>query len=111
MAPAVDRVAAFLSAVAVDDPRVPLVSGTSAEPLTTGDEVVRALVDGVLAPVRWREVQLRLAALDVTDVVEVGPGGVLAGLARRTVPDLTVHAVAEPADVAAVADRLQVAAG
>jgi [acyl-carrier-protein] S-malonyltransferase len=106
MAGAVERVAAASTHLLLEDPTVPLVSGTSAEPLHTGAAIRQALVDGILAPVRWREVQHRLAELGVEELVEVGPGGVLAGLARRAAPDMRVHTVASPSDVDAVADVL-----
>ncbi|MFA9444849.1 ACP S-malonyltransferase [Egicoccus sp. AB-alg6-2] len=105
MAPAVDDLAAALADVELRDPRVPLVTGTTTDVLRDGDAIGRALVAGVLAPVRWRELQARLAELGVEDLVEVGPGGVLAGLAKRSVPDLRVHTVSAPEDVVAVADR------
>lgn len=106
MAPAVPELATVLQRMVVRDPQVPLVSGTSARPLRSGAEVSAALVDGILAPVRWRDVQARLAELGVTDLLEVGPGGVLAGLAKRSVPDLTVHTVASPEDLDPVVDAL-----
>lgn len=99
-----------LTRVPSRDPRVPLVSGVDARPRTTATEVVDALLAGLLRPVRWREVQARLAAEGTTHLVEVGPGGVLAGLARRTVPDLEVRTVATPADAADLATELLAAA-
>lgn len=102
MTSAVTPLAAALDRVAAADPVVPLVTGVGAETLTDARGILGALLAGMLAPVRWREVQFALARAGVTDVVEVGPGGVLAGLARRTVPDLRVHQVATPED----ADRL-----
>jgi [acyl-carrier-protein] S-malonyltransferase len=110
MAAAVERVAAASTHLLLEDPTVPLVSGTSAEPLRTGAAIRQALVDGILAPVRWREVQRRLGELGVEELVEVGPGGVLAGLARRAAPEMRVHTVASPSDVDAVADVLAFAA-
>jgi [acyl-carrier-protein] S-malonyltransferase len=104
MAPAVERVAASVASLEVRDPAVPVVSGTSARALTTGASIAAALVDGILSPVRWREVQATLAGLGVRHLVEVGPGGVLAGLAKRTVPDLEVRTVAGPDDLQGVAD-------
>jgi [acyl-carrier-protein] S-malonyltransferase len=106
MSPAVETVAATLEDLELRDPSVPLVTGTLVEPLRSGTAIGRALVDGILAPVRWREVQQRLVDLGVEQVVEVGPGGVLAGLARRAAPELRVHTVTTPTDVAAVADEL-----
>lgn len=102
MAPAVDVVARAVEGLAAADPAVPLVSGTSARALRTGDEVTEAIVAGILSPVRWREVQGTLADLGVQRLVEVGPGGVLTGLAKRTVPDLEVASVATPDDLDAL---------
>ena len=106
MATAVEPVRAAVAAEVAADPVVPLVSGAVVRPLRTAAEVVAALVDGILAPVRWREVQLHLAAAGVTDLIEVGPGRVLAGLAKRTVPDLRVHPAGTPDEVRAVVDAL-----
>jgi [acyl-carrier-protein] S-malonyltransferase len=99
MAPAVDAVRDAIAALELAEPRVPLVSGSTASPLHDAGAIGDALVAGILSPVRWREVQLQLEAMGVTDLVEVGPGGVLAGLAKRTVPELTVHTIAGPDDL------------
>ncbi len=106
MAPAVDPVASVVAGLEVADPGPTFVSGSTAAPLSDGDAVAAALVDGILAPVRWREVQERFAQLGVTRLVEAGPGGVLAGLAKRALPDVEVHKVEGPADVDAVAQAL-----
>ena len=106
MAPAVDPVRAILDDAPVTDPSIPVVSGSTAREIDRADPLTQALVAGILSPVRWREVQQRLDELGVTELVEVGPGGVLAGLAKRTVPDLTVHTVATPEDLGAVVAAL-----
>ena len=99
MAPAVVRVDTALRHVEVRDPVVPVVSGIDGLPRTSGDAVARALVDGILSPVRWIDVQQALVADEVELLVEVGPGGVLAGCAKRSVPDLACVSVAAPEDV------------
>lgn len=99
MTPAVVALTAALQWVPARDPRVPLVSGLDAGVRRTGSAVTRGLVDGLLAPVRWVDVQHALVAAGVRLVLEVGPGGVLRGLARRTVPELEVLGVATPDDV------------
>jgi [acyl-carrier-protein] S-malonyltransferase len=96
MASAVGPVRDAAAAETPVDPAVPVVSGSLVRVLRTAAEVVASLVDGILAPVRWREVQLLLERQGVTDLVEVGPGRVLAGLAKRTVPGLRVHSAATP---------------
>ena len=107
MTDAVGPVAELLDTLPVIDATVPIVSGTEAAPLQRADEVRTALVAGILAPVRWREVQVRLRDLGITDLVEIGPGGVLAGLAKRTIPEVSVHTVATPDDLRPVATALE----
>lgn len=99
MTPALVRVDTFLKRTPVHDPQLDLVTGTTAEVVTTAAGVQRALVEGILSPVRWRAVQERLVSMGVRTVVEVGPGGVLRGLARRAMPDVEVLAVETPDDV------------
>lgn len=87
-------------------PTAPVVANTDAaphhDPAGWPDRLTRHLVE----PVRWRETQLALAGLGATTFVEVGPGRVLAGLAKRTVPDVTVHNVATPDDLDALVEAL-----
>ena len=105
MTPAVAVLADALACATLTDPAVSVVSGIDGRVRDTAAGVRDALVHGVTAPVRWVDVQHRLASLaDV--VVEVGPGGVLARCLRRTVPDLPVLTAATPDDVAAVRERL-----
>jgi [acyl-carrier-protein] S-malonyltransferase len=66
------------------------------------DQLTRHLVE----PVRWRECQRTLAAMGVDTLVELGPGRVLAGLARRTLPEVRVLNIAKPTDVADAAGQL-----
>ncbi len=106
MASAVEPVARALAAAETRDPAVPIVCGSTGAAVETAEGVVAALVDGILSPVRWRDVQATLRARGVTDLVEVGPGGVLAGLARRALPDVTVHTVQTPDDLDTVAHAL-----
>lgn len=101
MAPAVVAVDTLLRRLDVRAPKVPVVSGIDGLPRTSGAAVTRALVDGILAPVRWIDVQQTLQADQVDLLVEVGPGGVLSGCAKRTIPDIPRVSVASPDDVEA----------
>lgn len=111
MSSAVDAVRSAFAAEPSSDPVVPFVSASRARILSTAAEAVGSLIDGVLAAVRWRDVQLLLERKGVTDLVEVGPGRVLAGIAKRTVPALRVHTVDVPDAVGPVLERLRALAG
>ena len=94
MEPARPRLEAALAAVTWHTPRVPVWQAETTRPYD-GD-ATPALSRQLTAPVRWRHL---LERLDVDRVVEVGPGGVLTGLAKRTRPDLPALSVASPADL------------
>jgi [acyl-carrier-protein] S-malonyltransferase len=85
MAGAVPEFAAALDRVEIDSPRVTVLSAVTAEPF---DDVRRRLVEALTMPVRWRETLLALHARGAEKFVEVGPGKVLTGLAKRTLPDV-----------------------
>ena len=111
MAPAVPAVEAAFARESAADPSVPIVSASRARIVRTASDAVASLVGGLLGSVRWRDVQLLLERRGVTDLIEVGPGRVLAGIAKRTVPSLRVHTADVPDAVAAVLERFAGAAG
>ncbi len=75
---------------------VPVISNGDARPHTDPEGWPRRLVDHLVRPVRWRQSVEMLVALGATELVEVGPGDILAGLARRIVPGVAVRGVALP---------------
>jgi [acyl-carrier-protein] S-malonyltransferase len=89
----------FLESLAFQEAGAPVVANTDAlghtDPHCWPDQLTRHLVE----PVRWRESQRTLAASGATTFIEVGPGRILAGLAKRTVPDVTVLNVTTPDDL------------
>jgi [acyl-carrier-protein] S-malonyltransferase len=108
MKPAEDRLAPELRALPVQTPRVPIVANVDAELKRDGASAIEALVRQVSAPVRWEDVIRRLASEGVTTYVEVGPGTVLSGLARKIHKDSKVFNFAGPDDLAALEQGLRV---
>lgn len=95
-----------LAATAFVDTVVPVVANTDARPHTAGADWPDQLARHLTEPVRWVDSQLALVGLGATTLVEVGPGAALAGMAKRTVPDVAVLNVATPADLPAALERL-----
>jgi [acyl-carrier-protein] S-malonyltransferase len=92
MAPAVAPFRAALDDVELGEPRFTVFSCASAQPFAdVRDELARALI----RPVRWRETFAALHAAGAARFVEVGPGKVLARLAKRIVPGTKVETPAE----------------
>ncbi|MDQ1613533.1 MAG: [acyl-carrier-protein] S-malonyltransferase [Pyrinomonadaceae bacterium] len=106
MQPAQDRLSADLEQVEFADLRVPLVCNVDAIAISSGDEARQSLVRQVSSPVRWLESVQFLATAGVETFVEVGPGKVLAGLVRQTLPDARCLNVADASSLEAAATAL-----
>jgi [acyl-carrier-protein] S-malonyltransferase len=83
MKPAADRLAVDLDAVAISDPRVPLVNNADAAVVRTADAARDGLKRQVTSPVRWTDSMLALRREGADIFVEAGPGKVLSGLMRQ----------------------------
>jgi [acyl-carrier-protein] S-malonyltransferase len=85
MAGARPRLEAALAEIDVRAPSVAVVSSITTQPF---DDVRARLADALTLPVRWRETLLALRTQGIERFVETGPGTVLTGLVKRTVPDV-----------------------
>ncbi|MFO1127127.1 MAG: ACP S-malonyltransferase [Rhodospirillales bacterium] len=101
MAPVADVMAEALAAVDVHAPRLPLVSNVTADEVTDPDDIRSLLVRQVTGMVRWRESVLYMRSQGVRELVEIGAGKVLSGLARRIDRSLSGTAVGTRADIGA----------
>jgi [acyl-carrier-protein] S-malonyltransferase len=101
MEPARAAFATFLEGVAFARPRLTVFTNTTGGPVAEPAEIRDALVRQVVSPVLWEDCVRHAAAAGAAQFWELGPGGVLAGLARRTNRDWPVRSFAEWADFAA----------
>lgn len=99
--------AAHLDATPFASPAAPVVSNGDARPYADADAWRERLAEHLVSPVRWRSSMETLTELGADSFVEVGPGRVLTGLARRTVPDISLHAVGAPDDVPILVEVFQ----
>ena len=107
MAPAVDELRAAASAVTPGGPTVALLSNADGTVVADGSDALARIVAQVANPVRWDLCCATLLELGVTGLLEVAPGGVLTGLARRTLPGVETVAVKTPADLDAARDLVR----
>lgn len=97
MKPVQEEMARAMADTPFRDARVPLASNASGRLVRTADEVRDALVAQIASPVRWVDCVRALAAEGCTELWELGPGRVLAGLVRQIEPELVVTPVDAPA--------------
>ncbi len=103
MEPPAREFAAALAAAPLRDPAFPVVANATAEPVRDAATARARLAEQLTSPVRWVEGVQRLAALGGAGMrfVEIGPGNVLSGLARRIVPGAETLALGTAGEVTA----------
>lgn len=104
MAPASDDLMVSLKEADFSAPGFPVWGNADAAPVVNPAD---ALHRQLTSPVRFAESLAAMAAAGIDTFVHVGPGDVTAGLAKRTVPEATVHVVATLDDVSDVASAVQ----
>lgn len=90
---------AALDSVAFNPLQVPIISNVSAELVDDTDVIKQNLVTQICGTVRWRETMDKMAAMGISELVEIGSGRVLAGLAKKSPHEFTVHNIASMEDL------------
>lgn len=106
MAPAADAMAEALAMTPIAAPSIPLIANVTAKPVTDPQAIPGLLVQQVTGMVRWRETVEALAQFGVTEIVELGAGKVLAGLAKRISKDVSAQSIGAPAELDAFISAL-----
>jgi [acyl-carrier-protein] S-malonyltransferase len=99
MESAYEKLAAALQHVSIQPPRFPVISNVTGLEVKAPIEIRRTLQDQVTGTVRWLDCMERLVSLGCDFFVELGPGGVLAGLLRRIRKDVDVVSVSNTESV------------
>jgi len=106
MKPAREKMEPVLRAMHFADPAYPCVANVTAKPVTTGSEARELLVTQVDTPVRWRETLEFFKDQGVEALVEIGPGAVLSGLAKRVSKEWKLLNVENPQTLEATVKAL-----
>ncbi len=93
MQDAADQFLAVLNSVSFSDAQIPVISNVDPTPTTDQQELKKRLTQQMTSSVRWREIMLQFSQLEVTNIIEVGPGKVLSGLIKRTCREIKLEAI------------------
>ena len=104
MKPAADKLADALVAIKFSEPQIKVINNVDVAAPVTADAIKDALVRQLYCPVRWSETVEAMAADGITQLIEVGPGKVLTGLAKRINRSLSAKVANDPASVAALSE-------
>jgi len=100
MEPARAAFESFLGPIPFARPRFTVLSNTTGREVSDPAAIKAALARQIVSPVLWEDCMRSAAAAGATEFWELGPGGVLAGLARRTDKSWSVRSISEYADIA-----------
>ncbi len=78
------------------EPKIPILTNVSALPKTDPLLLKQDLVQQITGRVLWRSTQQTLQALGVSELLEIGSGRVLCGLAKQTIPNVSCTSLATP---------------
>lgn len=73
-----------------NDAKTPIVANTTANILTSSNEIKNELYNQTFGPVKWVDTINKLSENGVTKIYEVGPGKVLAGLTKKINKEIEV---------------------
>jgi [acyl-carrier-protein] S-malonyltransferase len=99
MEPARDRLRAALEGTDLRDSDIAVVANVDSQAHSSGAEWTTLLSAQLTSPVRWKHSLLAMSNLGITRFAELGPGGVLTGMAKRTVEGARTISVATPDDL------------
>ena len=96
MAPARARLREAIAAAKPRDSDVPIVSNVDAKAHSHGNEWTTLLSAQLSSPVRWKQCLQTMFESGIKDFVELGPGGVLTGMAKRTIESARTLSISTP---------------
>lgn len=106
MQSAAEKMQEALSTITISEPSVPVIANVTAASVTSPEAIRTHLVTQVTGRVRWRESMETMVAEGVDNVVELGAGKVLAGLAKRINRDVVSQSILLPAQIEAYLEGL-----
>ncbi len=108
MEPAYQRLSAVLGETPFVMPRVPVVSNIDARPAGSPDSIRQSLADQVTGSVCWTaSIEYMVDHLGITRFLELGPGGIIAGLVGRIRKGTEVISISDIASLEGALPLLQ----
>lgn len=86
-------------------PKIKIINNVTAKPEEDINKIKNLLVDQIFSTVRWRESLIYMRNNDVNNFIEVGPGKVLSGMAKRTIKDANYFSINSITDIKNLNDK------
>ena len=106
MKPAAEKLRQRLATLELAPPKIPVINNIDVAVREQADDIRDALYRQAFGPVRWVECVGALRDRGLVDIVECGPGKVLAGMVKRIDASLNGAAMYDPSTLAQVKEML-----
>lgn len=93
MKPAGEKLKKEIETYEFKDTKIKLIANTTAEIISTGNELKEEIYNQSFGPVRWVETIEKLKENGVETIYEIGPGKILSGLIRKIDKNLKVVSI------------------
>ena len=98
------KLAQQFNQINLNKPRYRYISNKDGSLVTDSSDLKNRLVSQISSPVRWDMCQATMKDLGVTGMLELAPGGVLTGIAKREMLGVELFAIKSPEDITAAQD-------
>ncbi|MBD3296328.1 MAG: acyltransferase domain-containing protein, partial [Candidatus Omnitrophica bacterium] len=99
MLPAKEKLIKVLKDISISEPVIPFISNIDASVVKDPDKIRENLANQLDNKTLWEASMNNAISMGISDYLEVGPGSVLKGLARKIDRSVTVYPVHTPADI------------
>ncbi|KAF3997953.1 ACP S-malonyltransferase [Glaciimonas immobilis] len=99
LVPASNRLREYMQDLIFSAPQITLINNVDVACPVDAASIKDALVRQAASPVRWVETIQKMHAQGITQIVECGPGKVLAGLTKRINPEMTGESIFDQASM------------
>ncbi|MBI1326288.1 MAG: ACP S-malonyltransferase [Alphaproteobacteria bacterium] len=107
MAPAAQQMSYALAETTIRPPQVPVICNVTAQAEDDPATLRRLLIEQITGMVRWRESIQYMKANGVNEIIELGAGKVLSGLAKRIEKEMTAQNAETPEQIEALITHLK----
>lgn len=108
MQPAFERLHEVLTVTPIEMPSLPVIANITARPTASAEEIRTTLANQVTGSVRWTEtIEYLIEEVGCTRFLELGPGGVIAGLVNRIRKGTEVISISDTASLEGAVQVLQ----
>jgi len=93
MEPAKLELESEINSIEFSDAKVPVYVNVTAKPVSDIKSLKQYLIDQLISPVLWTDTMKNMKTDGISKMIEIGPGNVLQGLAKRTIDDIEIDGI------------------